>query len=70
MAIRNQLRPDHAAADHDRSRLRQVGAFGYGECTAPEDPFYNHETIDTAWIIFTNYVGACSPKGASNAPVK
>jgi len=34
------------------------GAFGYGECTAPEDPFYNHETIDTAWIIVTNYVGS------------
>src|SRR5262245_61090652 len=33
------------------------GAFGYGECTAPEDPFYNHETIDTAWIIINNYVG-------------
>src|SRR4051794_20798139 len=32
------------------------GAFGYGECTAPEDPFYNHETIDTAWLIVTNYV--------------
>lgn len=32
------------------------GAFGYGECTAPEDPFYNHETIDTAWIIISNYV--------------
>ena len=33
------------------------GAYGYGECTAPEDPFYNHETIDTAWIIVTNYAG-------------
>lgn len=32
------------------------GAYGYGECTAAEDPFYNHETIDTAWIIVTNYV--------------
>jgi O-succinylbenzoate synthase len=32
------------------------GAYGYGECTAPEDPFFNHETIDTAWIIATNYV--------------
>jgi O-succinylbenzoate synthase len=32
------------------------GAFGYGECTAPEDPFYNHETIDTAWLIVTKYV--------------
>jgi O-succinylbenzoate synthase len=33
------------------------GAFGYGECTAPEGPFYNHETIDTAWIIVSKYVG-------------
>jgi len=32
------------------------GASGYGECTAPEDPFYNHETIDTAWQIVTGYV--------------
>jgi O-succinylbenzoate synthase len=34
----------------------ESGAYGYGECTAPEDPFYNHETIDTAWIIVTKYV--------------
>src|SRR5947207_12680760 len=34
----------------------ESGAYGYGECTAAEDPFYNHETIDTAWIIVTNYV--------------
>lgn len=34
----------------------ESGAFGYGECTAPEDPFYNHETIDTAWIIINNHV--------------
>jgi o-succinylbenzoate synthase len=32
------------------------GAVGYGECTAPEDPFFNHETIDTAWIIITGYI--------------
>jgi O-succinylbenzoate synthase len=32
------------------------GAVGYGECTAPEDPFYNHETVDTAWIITTKYI--------------
>ena len=32
------------------------GACGYGECTAPEDPFYNHETIDTAWLIITGFV--------------
>jgi len=33
------------------------GAYGYGECTAPEDPFYNHETIDTAWTIVRDFVG-------------
>ena len=32
------------------------GAFGYGECTAGEDPYYNHETVDTAWIIVAKYV--------------
>jgi O-succinylbenzoate synthase len=31
------------------------GASGYGECTAPEDPFFNHETIDTAWTIITRH---------------
>jgi o-succinylbenzoate synthase len=32
------------------------GAYGYGECTAGEDPFYNHETVDTAWLMVTRYV--------------
>ena len=32
------------------------GASGYGECTAMEAPFYNHETIDTAWTIISKYV--------------
>src|SRR5262245_45832997 len=32
------------------------GAAGYGECTAGEDPFYNHETIDTAWLVISGYV--------------
>ncbi len=32
------------------------GTVGYGECTAPEEPFFNHETIDTAWTIITKYV--------------
>jgi o-succinylbenzoate synthase len=34
----------------------QSGAYGYGECTAPEDPFFNHETIDTAWLIIAQYI--------------
>jgi o-succinylbenzoate synthase len=32
------------------------GLAGYGECVAGEGPFYNHETIDTAWLITTKYI--------------
>src|SRR5215813_9907781 len=32
------------------------GAVGYGECTAMEHPFYNHESIDTAWTIISRYI--------------
>src|SRR6185295_8289451 len=32
------------------------GASGYGECVAGENPFFNHETIDTAWLITTKHV--------------
>lgn len=35
--------------DHD-------GASGYGECVASEGPFFNHETIDTAWLITSQYI--------------
>ena len=32
------------------------GMTGYGECVAGENPFYNHETIDTAWLMTTKYI--------------
>jgi len=32
------------------------GAAGYGECVAAENPFFNHETIDTAWLVTTKYI--------------
>ena len=32
------------------------GMAGYGECVAGENPFYNHETIDTAWLMTTKYI--------------
>ena len=32
------------------------GASGYGECTASEDPFFNEETIDTAWLIIKDFI--------------
>ena len=32
------------------------GADGWGECVAMESPFYNHETVDTAWSIISKFV--------------
>ena len=32
------------------------GGSGWGECTAMNHPFYNHETIDTAWSIITGFI--------------
>ncbi len=32
------------------------GASGYGECTAMEHPFYNHETVDTSWSIISKFI--------------
>lgn len=32
------------------------GAIGYGECVAGEGPFFNHETIDTAWLMTARYI--------------
>src|SRR6185295_2344319 len=34
----------------------ESGADGWGECTAMNHPFYNHETIDTAWSIITCFI--------------
>jgi o-succinylbenzoate synthase len=43
------------------------GAYGYGECTASEGPFFNHETIDTAWLIISQFV---APLLARTRPAK
>lgn len=32
------------------------GAAGYGECTAMEAPFFNHETIDAAWSVISKFI--------------
>jgi o-succinylbenzoate synthase len=32
------------------------GMSGYGECVAGDTPFYNHETVDTAWLMTTKYI--------------
>lgn len=57
----------------------RTGAYGYGECTASEGPFFNHETIDTAWLITTKYIapllaqvrpGAASEVTESLSPIR
>ena len=37
--------------------INKDGATGYGECVAPENPFFNHETIDTAWLVTAKHIG-------------
>ncbi len=29
---------------------------GHGECTAMGEPFYNHETVDSAWMVISNVI--------------
>ncbi len=41
------------------------GVVGYGECTAARAPFFNHETVDTASIIISGFIG---PMLASSPP--
>ena len=36
--------------------LSGEGITGYGEVTAGENPFYNEEWTDSAWLILRNYV--------------
>ncbi len=49
----------------DRTEQRRIllvrvfdheGAEGWGECTAPEHPFYNHEFIEGAWLVLRTYL--------------
>ena len=38
-------------------RVYGDGISGWGECTAGEHPFYNEESIDTAWYVIRGYFG-------------
>ena len=63
--VRNELRARH------RRRILLVKVFGsggmtgYGECVAGDSPFYNHETIDTAWLMTTKYIVPCWRRSGS-----
>lgn len=50
-------------------RVDTDGASGFGECTAMETPFYNYETVETAWHVLERHLapallGGRSPDGA------
>ncbi|HEV2617224.1 MAG TPA: o-succinylbenzoate synthase, partial [Candidatus Acidoferrales bacterium] len=49
--------------------IDRSGTTGYGECVAMEGPFYNAETVETAWIIIAKHVApllALSPVAAAS----
>ncbi len=44
------------------------GVEGWGECTAPEHPFYNEESVETAWHVLSTYLAPAlvgKPLGSS-----
>ncbi|HYW74384.1 MAG TPA: o-succinylbenzoate synthase [Pyrinomonadaceae bacterium] len=43
------------------------GAAGYGECVASENPFFNHETIDTAWLVTAKHIAPLLARSKINA---
>ena len=48
----------------DRTTARRIllitvhsdGLNGWGECVAGENPYYNEECVDTAWMVLTRYL--------------
>jgi len=50
--------------------INQDDATGYGECVAPENPFFNHETIDTAWLVTAKHIGPMLAKSKIDSASK
>lgn len=38
------------------AKVFSEGLHGWGECTVGENPFYNHECTDSAWMMIRDYV--------------
>jgi O-succinylbenzoate synthase len=47
-------------------RVDAGGLSGYGECTAMETPFYNYETVETAWHILARYLAPAALHGTED----
>src|SRR5690349_4693723 len=59
MRLRAPFETSFGAIQDRRIMLLEVisgGASGWGEGTAMEGPFYNSETIDTAWVILSQFL--------------
>ena len=72
MPLLNSFETSFGTATGRRVLLVRVwdkdGASGWGECTAMNHPFYNHETIDTAWSIIIGFIAPLlKEKNISNA---
>lgn len=60
MPLKTRFETSFGATTKRRILLVRVrdksGADGWGECTAMEQPFYNHETIDSARAIISKFI--------------
>jgi len=60
MRLRAPFETSFGRTDWRRILLVRVfdaeGGEGWGECTAPEEPFYNHEFVDGAWLVMRDFL--------------
>ena len=54
--LRDQLRPHLRARTSSWWKCRAKALSGWGEVTGGENPFYNEEWTDSAWMILRDYV--------------
>lgn len=50
--------------------INKDGAVGHGECVASENPFFNHETVDTAWLITEKYIAPMLAAAKIDSPAQ
>ena len=59
MSLKAPFQTSFGTTMHRRVLLVEVGAegnTGWSEITTPEEPFYNAETTDTAWHVFSDFI--------------
>ena len=59
MKLRNPFQTSFGTTVNRRILVVEVGAdglTGWAEITTPEEPFYNAETTETAWHVFSDFI--------------